>query len=142
MVLDKSDCSLVQVIHTSAEEHGSLSLIQRQFGSNRKAGHCDYWINCGFGQDHCATADAGQQSALDSLMFCSHQRAHEVYTDQLNGVCSFSVQQCSDCGQTRQCSKNGTLTGFSLTPDDECTRQMDHSFFVDTNIGPITEGLC
>lgn len=82
MVLDKSDCSLVQVIHTSAEQFGALSgIIQAQFGTASKSGHCDFWINCGFTQVPCQKTLANGTTQLDligSALRCSHSRSHMI----------------------------------------------------------------
>lgn len=53
MELDKSDCNVVQVVHTSASYNPSISMestLILKLGTAFKSGHCDFWINCGHDQ--------------------------------------------------------------------------------------------
>lgn len=52
MELDKSDCKVVRVVHSSASYNPSISLESTALLKLAafKSGHCDFWINCGHNQ--------------------------------------------------------------------------------------------
>lgn len=171
MVLDQSDCSLVQVIHTSAQKPQTSGAMHAQFGSVKKSGHCDYWINCGFRQPGCPSGSlydmlkhVAYTGLLDSMaaaqdysrkysrhLSCSHARAHELYTAQLTAQCTLAVSDCTNmagvntCGSldsNEGCSPGQTVVGFKLMPDDACSSEMHHDFFVKTDASDDGRGVC
>ena len=137
VVTSREDCSLVQVMHTSAEEYGSVSLLQKQFGSKRKAGHCDFWINCGFSQAPCAKPGLPLSlKQVDAQIRCSHLRAHDVYVSQLVHQCVLPARDCQDCGRSSHCQVDGRLTGAFVMPDSNCNDTMNANFYVATKLNP------
>ena len=153
MVLDKSDCELVQVIHTSAEKSKTLGPFGGSFGTYQKSGHCDYWVNCGFHQKPCDANGLGNAvqnyaqmptsfAALSNVFSsaknatssytCHHDTARQVYIAQLTGDCQFDAQFCPDCGQSATCSQNGPSVGFDMVPDSGCDPSMDVNFYIKT----------
>ena len=156
IVLDKSDCELVQIIHTSADRdfRRVIGILEQDFGSWKKSGHCDYWINCGRGpQPECLVKKFGDflKSALglesnetvkESQVSCSHGRAPEIYNAQLNRTCNFKSLDCPSCVEDTNCTnyansmfsdRNTNYYGFMM--DSECTPQDDRNFFVRTSGG-------
>jgi hypothetical protein len=159
MVLDKSDCTLVQAIHTSAEFVRTLGPLNTQLGTNRKSGHCDYWINCGTSQHPCSgssftelltqTATLDLKTAATSVknmtiaVACSHNRAPEVYVSQVLQTCQLSARSCPSCGTQKDCLKDvGEDVGFKMIPDDGCDPSMDENYFVQTKLVKPGEPLC
>ena len=53
IMLQKSDCTMVEVLHTSAAPKDQLGITSLQFGTDMKTGHRDFWVNCGFDQGPC-----------------------------------------------------------------------------------------
>ena len=156
IVLDKSDCELVQIIHTSADRdfRRVIGILEQDFGSWKKSGHCDYWINCGRGpQPECLVKKFGDflKSALglesnetvrESQVSCSHGRAPEIYNAQLNRTCNFKSLNCPGCVEDTNCTnhansifnhRNTDYYGFMM--DSACTPQDDRNFFVRTSGG-------
>lgn len=153
VVLDKSDCELVQIIHTSAS--GSfrriIGVLERDFGSWKKAGHCDYWINCGRGpQPQCMVRRFGDflrgntgndTGSIGEQVSCSHGRAPEIYNAQLNSTCNFRSLDCPDCVEDTNCTgysdqfsrQQGNYFGFMM--DSNCSPRDDRNFFVQTTGG-------
>lgn len=159
MVLDKSDCKLVQVIHTSGAVLGVAGPLAGELGTRKKTGHCDYWINCGYGQDPCEASNflelikaMGQANANKAAtaakgvpmnMVCSHMRATAVYVQQVTGQCKFPAHECSNCGKgVPACQTNGPAAGFDVIPDGKCSPNMDKNFYVQTKRVTNNEKLC
>lgn len=164
MVLDRTDCTLVQVIHTSAERVRTIGPLRAQFGTNRKSGHCDYWINCGSSQYPCSGSSVTEiLSAASKLeliksakaagnmtgeLACSHGRSHDAYISQLTRSCDLRAQSCLDasgrdtCDASKDCNTNGPDVGFSLIPDAHCDPSMNHNFYVGTKRAGQGAKLC
>ena len=160
MVLDRSDCELVQVVHTSAEFVRTVGALSINFGTYYKSGHCDYWVNCGYWQKTCGVPSlgygiqdfaklptsftaaylAGENASMPIV--CNHLTANRVYTAQVVGNCDFDAQICPECGQTPQCNENGPSSGFSLVPDARCDPSMNENFFVKTKLSYVDSHYC
>lgn len=154
MQLDKSDCRVVQAIHTSAEDYKVIGPLAQRFGTYKKTGHCDFWINCGYSQGLCMDMkfmdlmkamtrmavhqSDGEMSNWLSGLICSHGRAYEVYINGLLDRCSFSAIPCPECGKwgsseaclphdeaTSRVSRNNSLPPFST-----CDPSRDENYFV------------
>ena len=146
--LDKSDCKLVQVIHTSSESVPVLGALTLNLGTSLKSGHCDYWVNCGGKQGPCINGhvlsvikffsrmsgkpDGGRVSAWAEEHMCSHSRAPDVYLSSLKESCHYRAYPCPDCGKrSQECtdtidkSYNNTLPPFA-----QCSPDMDDNYFV------------
>lgn len=142
--LDKKHCRLVQSIHTSAADIPTLQFAVVRFGTYKKSGHCDYWINCGFNQGPCVDLDfpdfikgvarlslASDGEILDwtAERVCSHWRAPNIYNEVLTGTSECPAFSCPTCSRTHFCvppnaeakiGSNNTLLPFSrCTPDDD-----------------------
>ncbi|KAI1278467.1 Inactive pancreatic lipase-related protein 1 [Halotydeus destructor] len=143
--LTKTDCELVQVIHTSAEDTPTMGVLSASLGSYHKAGHCDYWVNCGHTQGMCKDLKFGQlvSGAKELLLaasdgkiqawlqtqFCSHWRAPLAYLSQLTGKCYYGAELCHDCGINPKCHGDGVVTN-TLPPDGICTSDEDLDYYV------------
>ncbi|KAI1287033.1 Inactive pancreatic lipase-related protein 1 [Halotydeus destructor] len=148
--LRKSDCELVQAVHTSAEDVPTIGFLYAALGSYAKSGHCDYWLNCGYSQEPCIDFRVNQLvAALKRLFFhlsdgqilawiqtqiCSHWRAPLVYLSQLVGSCHFGAEVCEDCGLNRNCHGSG-ITSNQLPPDGRCNSSLDINYYVKS--GPV-----
>jgi hypothetical protein len=145
--LDKSDCRLVQVIHTSSESIPALGALVMSYGTYYKSGHCDFWINCGSNQGPCVDldfmdlmkaaariavmSDGEMQDWLFKRAMCSHWRAPLVYLSALRHECDFQAVPCPDCGNKRNCVS--TLQGSSnntLLPFSSCSPDNDDNYYV------------
>jgi len=71
VILDKTDASFVDVIHTNGRKLGE--------GMARSIGHADFWPNGGASQPGCGSMDNS----------CSHHRAHDLYQASVLGLCEF-----------------------------------------------------
>ena len=156
LVLDKSDCGLVQVIHTSASADWKrvIGILEADFGSWKKAGHCDYWINCGRGpQPNCVVKKFGDflrgalgaesnETVRESSVSCSHGRAPEIYNAQLNNTCNFKALDCPNCVEDTNCTgfadsmfRDQSTDYFGFMMDSNCSSNDDKNFFVRTSGG-------
>lgn len=135
-VLDKSDCEVVQVIHTSAQlfqKSPLLSIALLQLGTGLKSGHCDYWINCGRAQpETCFTTLFRKPNNIDLLdilldiFLCSHSRAYLIYVNQLYGECNYKSYKCVGCGDaSRKCSIETRDVQNGIPPNSHCSEDMD-----------------
>ena len=118
--LTKSDCQVVQVIHTN----GQHSSIKFQLGSGVKSGHCDYWINCGFDQE------------CSGMRTCSHRHAIYVYFSNLRRLCDYQAYPCPDCGaKTKNCLVvDQEANSSNVSPFLVCTPDSDLNFFVASDV--------
>ena len=152
ITLDKSDCQLVQAIHTSAEDVRELSLFAVRFGTYKKSGHCDYWINCGFNQGPCIDMDFrdlvkawtrlavlsdGEMVNYVATRACSHWRAPELYNSVLHGRCDrlsnpLKAYPCDKCGKTHYCMSDKSLpdSNNTMPPFAKCSPDMDENYYV------------
>lgn len=155
ITLDKKDCRLVQAIHTSAEDVRELSLFAVRFGTYKKSGHCDYWVNCGFNQGPCFDMDFMdliKASARLSVMSdgeminyianraCSHWRAPEIYTSSLRGRCDATANPilshpCPNCGKGHFCidEKKMLPAVNQFPPFSTCSPDWDVNFYVSSS---------
>lgn len=150
ILLDKEDCRLTQVVHTSASDVPTLETAVVRFGTRRKSGHCDFWLNCGFNQGPCidmafpdfikALVRLGMASDAEmanwvSNRLCSHWRAPESYNQVLNRNTSCPAYDCPSCGTTHFCVPSRTTrtkigaTNY-LPPYSECSADMNVNFYV------------
>jgi len=149
--LTKNDCRLVQVIHTSAGVVPSFSTLTLNLGTYYKSGHCDYWINCGHRQEPCydmkyeqlikGTArllmlSDGEIQSWAASRVCSHWRATEVYTSNVERQCPFRAYPCPDCakiGVYHECkatvykAHNNTMIPFGT-----CSPESDENYYVES----------
>lgn len=164
MVLDRTDCEIVQAIHTSAERLKKIGPLNAQFGTNRKSGHCDYWINCGSSQYPCSGSSIKKillaaskfklgksvksVANITSELSCSHGRAHDIYVSQVTHECKFRAQSCLDasgnetCAASKTCYTDGADMGFDLMPDARCDNSMNGNFYVRTKAVERGGRLC
>lgn len=152
IMLDKSDCRVVQAIHTSAEDVRELSLFAIRFGTYKKSGHCDFWVNCGFNQGPCIDIDFkdmikswarlavmsdGEMMNYISNRACSHWRAPQIYISSLRNRCGAQGNpilsySCPDCGKGHFCINTQHLppTNNSFPPFSRCSPEQDDNYYV------------
>ena len=124
--LDKSDCTLVTVMHTSAFKNAGSLMFGQGFGTTIKSGHCDYWVNDGMDQPKCDNGTLPKlQKKLFSGMFgkftqdlewaweCSHYRAVYYYLSQARRDCNFIGRE-GQCGGGVAC----TRVGEDINPEE------------------------
>ena len=169
--LDKDDCKLVQVVHTSASYNSRLGLETAtllSFGTVRKSGHCDFWVNCGHKQGSMCSGSTsftqliqalsvlnsdGGESTVEFLLShaCSHFRSAQMYADAVLGNCDKSAMGyvCPDCGPTepklgeskKECTARPDLGQKAFPPDNDCSPDDDQNYVVfSTNQAPFCEG--
>jgi hypothetical protein len=156
--LDPSDCGVVVSIHTSIF-NGILSLVTQGFGTSRKVGHCDFWMEDAAENDKdCDQLDilgdatrkllkgsiveAGD--TLSDLLTCRHSLAMRWYLNQIRSKCMFIGWEASCSGNEpciREEIKAGTvkphLTGYLpspivmvIPPDDHCSSRYQVDYSV------------
>ena len=153
--LDKSDCGLVQVIHTSASHSPATSIEEfplLRIGTSKKVGHCDWWINCGHYQyEKCLHLDHGEMyqafrnstkkgddgplfQNLQQQLFCSHNRGGIIYVSAVKKKCNFISYVCNNCdqGESDECTSDKTKEPNSLPPDADCTPDMNVNYLLHT----------
>ena len=159
VMLDKRDCELVQVLHSSSEIMRTSGPAVGSFGTQQKSGHCDFWLNCGYQQHPCTSEGQNEEDLRyfitrigkrlpygDELSdhtrenLCGHYRSIYAYRDQLRYDCKFKARSCRNhkgkdtCGLPHgkglRCNRHGLETGFFLMPDSRCDPSMDENFFV------------
>ena len=146
--LDKDDCRLVQVIHSSAERVPVVGTLAMSLGTIHKSGHCDFWINCGHRQGPCVDldfldfmkasgrlalmSDGEMQDWIFKRVMCSHWRSPLVYLSAIRQECKFEAFPCPDCGNHRKnCLHTlGSQTNNTLLPFSQCTPEMDDNYYV------------
>lgn len=143
--LDKDDCHVVRVIHTS-----QFLGHKDGFGTRFKSGHCDYWINDGLKQPGCEHERSlisirigrrdDQLFESDSMavngISCDHNRAMKVYLSQVRRECDFRGDESEECGIGRICVPLTPPVRYSLPPDDSCTPYNDLDLLVETSASP------
>ena len=70
MELDKSDCKVVQVVHSSANYNPKVSIdsaFMLKFGTGFKSGHCDFWVNCGHDQGDLCHGDINIMDLIKAM---------------------------------------------------------------------------
>lgn len=144
--LDKSDCRLVQVIHTSAESNPVIGAASLNFGTYYKSGHCDFWINCGHSQGPCVDIDFkdlvksfarlavmsdGEMTSWVTQRICSHWRAPNVYLSAVRNDCKYQAYPCPDCGREIDCKRTlGHYSNNTLPPFGQCSPDKDEDYYV------------
>ena len=71
MELDKGDCKVVQVVHTSASYDPKVSTessLLLKLGTGFKSGHCDFWVNCGHDQGDLCHGDINMTEFFRDLV--------------------------------------------------------------------------
>ena len=158
MLLDRSHCRLVKVIHTSAGDVPVIQTLAVRFGSYKKSGHCDYWVNCGHNQGPCTDIDfLGLVKSLvrlgvnfsDSEMFdwitnraCSHWRSPNIYSAALNRERTCPAITCPGCGRSRHfCtpSNSSNLVADDFLPPSpfsKCTPDDNINYYVESITSP------
>ena len=149
MTLNKDDCELTQVIHTSAADIPTVEAPLMRFGTWKKSGHCDYWINCGYNQDPCPEVDfpgliksivrLGMLSDgeladwLTTRAFCSHGRSPQTYIAALQQNRTCPAYDCPKCGQTHFCTPPKDVQPTNrLPPFSHCSPEDDVNYYVPT----------
>ena len=154
--LTKSDCRVVQVIHTGSSSTLSsvVGFLSLQLGTYHKCGHCDFWVNCGHGQPKCNLDIDGLVHGLKDILtdhdisklftwlgsrVCSHTRAAEVAKSSLLGLCDYQTEKCHSpwCGEgpwtTWSCSGTGS-PGLQLPPlANGCSPDHDANYILRTS---------
>lgn len=152
LLLDRSHCRLVQVIHTSSGEVPVIQTAAVRFGSYKKSGHCDYWVNCGHNQGPCVDFDflnltkaavrltmASDAELLDwmSKRLCSHWRAPQIYTAALKRDRMCPAYSCPKCGRGRHfCTPANTTRATSddiLPPFSKCSPNDNVNYYVESS---------
>ncbi|KAI1290878.1 Pancreatic triacylglycerol lipase [Halotydeus destructor] len=144
--IQRQDCEVVEVIHSSAELVRNVGAFTFNFGTRTKSGHCDYWVNCGFSQGALCTSlhlpdlveGAVRLLALDdtkftewaATMICAHHRAAMVYAAQLEHLCTFRIYECPDCGQGYTCTYGNAVKGATVAPFGLCGSNDDVNYYV------------
>lgn len=104
--IQPDDCRVTQVLHSSAQRSSGANPLSG-YGSYRKAGKCDYWINCGYMGDQTGCTVTGIYALLSlGDKSCDHNRAPRVYVAHLSGDCSFRSRNCPKC--SNPLVQNGT----------------------------------
>ena len=81
MQLDKSDCKVVQVIHSSASYNQAATMattMMMKLGTAFKSGHCDYWINCGHDQGDLCHGDFNMVELIKALSTSNKDGGNDV----------------------------------------------------------------
>ena len=143
--LDRSDCGLVTVIHSSQ----FTNILG--FGTKYKSGHCDFWMNDAFTQPMCGPNPTTAELVKGLLTFkskevtggvedfvgCSHSRAMKYYISQLQRVCSFNGDPAI-CGRGEKCYpvpslyREGRSPSMVMPPDDVCDRRQNEDYRIQT----------
>lgn len=148
MVLDKSDCLVLQVIHSAAGS--SLDLAIASYGTYKKTGHCDFWINCDhFPEPGCRYSNLLEffQAIQDGVfnrsdnkgftvvaleIVVSHLRATLVYSSSVNLRCRYESFHCPDYGSAIDfCHRSGPEVN-SLPLFSRCDQFMDVNYVMRT----------
>ncbi|XP_055956170.1 pancreatic lipase-related protein 2-like [Patella vulgata] len=110
--LDPSDAAYVDVIHTDGE-----SLLQLAFGMAKAVGDADFYPNGGKDQPGCKNTGGtilklitGKFNKFTSAVACSHSRAIELFTESINGGCTFNSFPCGSWSNFKKdkCTSCGT----------------------------------
>lgn len=139
MVIDKADCAIVEVIHSSAADTKTpLSLAELELGTYYKSGHCDFWINCGHDQGpNCTDAKfvdlmgglkgGGVAYRKGNDLFCSHGRSARAYVEELTGVANYQSVVCLNCEglEGRHCEGDDSQGTNRFPPRSSCDKDMD-----------------
>ncbi|KAI1303898.1 Pancreatic lipase-related protein 2 [Halotydeus destructor] len=146
--LTKTDCALVQIVHTSAATSSVVvaNIVNQHLGTMSKCGHCDYWVNCGHEQPGCQRKDAILLTVLQQLanqvvnggpdpdtglLLCSHDRAPRILNSSVWGTCQFPTSKCTGCGDgSATCRGQGEAPPFPLYSG--CSSDMDVDVFLTT----------
>ncbi|KAI1290875.1 Pancreatic triacylglycerol lipase [Halotydeus destructor] len=144
--IQRSDCQLVEVIHSSAELIQNAGSFTMNFGTRTKSGHCDYWVNCGFSQGalcenvkfselvtgavELAGLSDAEATKWTAGKVCAHNRAAMVYAAQLEGQCNFQAHPCPDCGQGLTCSAGAALNETGVAPFGSCKRGQNVNYYI------------
>ena len=89
MELDKDDCKVVQVVHSSASYNPRISSESVPFlklGSTFKSGNCDFWINCGHSQS--CKGDANFMELMNAMAKIYNDGGKELEEYFMAHVCS------------------------------------------------------
>ena len=149
VVLDKTDCRLVQIIHTSAEPIQVVTTIAGRLGTKYKSGHCDYWVNCGHEQQPCTDIQFldlikgltrltkmsdGELASWVANRVCSHWRAPLVYLSAIRQDCQFRAYPCPDCQKNPFCLQtlNKSFHNNTLIPFGQCSPDKDENYYVES----------
>ncbi|KAI1290828.1 Pancreatic triacylglycerol lipase [Halotydeus destructor] len=108
--VQRSDCGVLEVLHSSAEPVGNAGIPTLNFGTRTKSGHCDYWMNCGYAQSPACVNRKFSQKLINDMVYstlsdtdkmalflqvtCAHNRAMEVYMSQLENNCVYHARLC------------------------------------------------
>lgn len=104
--LDSSDAIFVDVIHTNGGDN-NFGYI----GAEQPCGHLDFYPNGGSDQPGCDLSDTLLPINLDpnlvieygsDVLFCSHSRSHELFTESLVSVCQTTSYECDSYDQFAQ----------------------------------------
>lgn len=152
ITLDKDDCQLTEVIHTSATDVATVGAAVGRYGTYKKSGNCDYWINCGYNQDPClntdvphllkgivrlgAASDDELTNWISARSSCSHWRAPLVYISALARNATCPAYECPKCGKSHFCipeSVRANQADNLLPPFSRCTSNDNSNFYVASN---------
>ena len=148
LTLNKDDCQLTQVIHTSAADIPTIEAAVIRFGTWKKSGHCDYWINCGYNQDPCVDLDFpgllkgivrlgavsdGELGNWVASHVCSHWRAPSVYAAAVQRNATCPAFDCPKCGKSHFCIPSSVRANEPtnrLPPFSRCSPDQDVNYYV------------
>ncbi|XP_050402129.1 inactive pancreatic lipase-related protein 1 [Patella vulgata] len=117
--LDPSDADYVDVIHTDGE-----TLLHLAFGMAKAVGDADFYPNGGKDQPGCKNTGGiflelltGNFNKLIGNVACSHMRAIDLFTESINGGCTFNSFPCSSWsnfknGQCTSCGSGCAVMGY------------------------------
>lgn len=145
------DCKLVEAIRSSSASTLIMPvniLMNVALGSYHKAGHCDYWVNCGHQQVGCnaninvkGLLEAGQELAdadpnkIIAWLFekaCNHMRAPLTFVSSVAKKCDYKTQKCPDCGPGLGLTCTGAGDGIGYPPTTTCTSSQNDDYLLKT----------
>ena len=91
MELDKSDCKVVQVVHSSANYNPAISMESTaalKLGTSFKSGHCDFWINCGHDQGDLCHGDFNMVELIKAMSQLNDDGGNAVLEFMGKHLCS------------------------------------------------------
>nr|CAH0100867.1 unnamed protein product [Daphnia galeata] len=135
-ILERSDATFVDIIHTNAG-----FLIEKRLGFPFSIGHADFWPNGGSIQPGCDPVNIATQSTtvgnIASLFVqavaCNHRRAVEYFIESINGAIPFTATQCNSYAEfnTGVCANNfRTFMGLPVST------LANGNFYLNTNPRP------
>jgi len=104
----------------------------KHYGSYKKQGHCDYWINCGHDQPN----GDKKQYLNKGIVVNSHYAAMNVYYLYIREsmswyVSSMRAYQCPNCGSNPTCEAYDNDSYYYQRRFMQCDSSEDVNLYVD-----------